>query len=104
MTFGLSENTISKIRKIFLQFPEIDEAILYGSRAKGNFKTGSDIDISLRGDGLNLEVLAKVSAQLDDLSIPYQIDLSIFGEIKNTHLLDHIHRVGKVFFAKAQPH
>ncbi len=101
MTFGLSENIISEILNVFLQFSEIEEAILYGSRAKGNFKTGSDIDISLRGDRLSVELLAKVSSQLDDLPIPHTIDLSILDHIKNTDLLDHIHQVGKVIFSKS---
>lgn len=48
--FGLNQETISKIQSVFYQFPEIEEAILYGSRAKGNYKEGSDIDLTLKGD------------------------------------------------------
>ncbi len=98
MNFGLSENSVSKIKNILLQFPEIEEAILYGSRAKGNFKDRSDIDLTLKGDNLNLELLAKISSRLDDLHLPYTIDMSLINHIKNPDLLDHIKRVGKIFF------
>ena len=62
---------------MFESFDEVEEAILYGSRAKGNFKPGSDIDIVLRGEKLNLHVLNKISLDLDDLFLPYTFDISI---------------------------
>ncbi len=100
MTFGLSENTIASILNTFLQFPEVDEAVLYGSRAKGNYKNGSDIDITLKGAKLNLSLLAQISSRLDDLPIPYTIDLSIYHHIRNEDLRDHIARVGKIILNK----
>ena len=100
MDFGLKENTIEKINSIFAAHPEVQQAILYGSRAKGNFKPNSDIDITLKGEKISLDVLNQISLEIDDLLLPYMIDLSIFSHIKNNELIDHINRVGKVFYKK----
>ncbi len=99
-TSGLSQETISKICGVFSRFPEIDEAILYGSRAKGNYREGSDIDLTLQGDALSLELLLKVMTEIDDLMLPYKFDLSIHKHINDKPLLEHIQRVGKIFYRK----
>ena len=79
---------------------EVDEAVLYGSRAKGNYKPGSDIDLTLKGEKLNLKLLNKISNDLDDLPMPYTIDVSIYHLIENSELIEHIKRVGKIFYKK----
>jgi len=79
----------------------VEEAILYGSRAKGNERPGSDIDLTLNGPNLNLQVINRISRELDDLLLPYTIDLSVFRQISNSDLLDHIERVGQVFYRKS---
>lgn len=98
LCYGLSAEVIKKIMDVFCQFPDVREAILYGSRAKGNYHFGSDIDLTLKGDALNLKQLNRVSNALDDLLLPYYFDLSIFDQIENAELLDHIERVGVVFY------
>ena len=98
--FGLTKACIDEIKRIFAQYDEIEEAILYGSRAKGNFKAGSDIDLTLKGKGLNLSILNKISLALDDLMLPYTFDLSLYYQIREADLIDHIQRVGKVFYSK----
>jgi predicted nucleotidyltransferase len=80
-------------------FEEVEEAVLYGSRAKGNHKSGSDIDLTLKGVKLNLKVLNRISLELDDLYLPYTIDVCIYHQIDNPDLIDHIQRVGKVFYS-----
>lgn len=100
MKFGLKENIIQKIQQVFASFPQIEEVILYGSRAKGNYKPGSDIDLTLKGHNLNLSIMSKISIQLDDLLLPFTFDLSVFNHIKNKDLLDHIGRVGITFYKK----
>jgi uncharacterized protein len=102
MQYGLKEETVKKICGIFTQYTEIDSALLYGSRAKGNFRPGSDIDLTLVGEGLHLHLLNKVSLDLDDLLLPYTIDLSIYSHIANPDLIDHIARVGKVFYQRPE--
>ena len=73
---------------------------MYGSRAKGNFKNGFDIDLTIKGENLNLKIINKISFCLDDLYLPYTFDLSIFNHISSSELIDHIQRVGKVFYKK----
>ena len=97
MRFGLAEPVIAKIQAVFARFPEVQRAILYGSRAKGNFKPGSDIDLTLHGESLSQRVLNQIAADLDDLLLPYTFDLSIFDHIENAKLREHIERVGKLF-------
>lgn len=97
---GLKKACVDEINRIFNQYDEIEEVILYGSRAKGNFKPGSDIDLTLKGAGLNLSILNKISLALDDLMLPYTFDLSLYSQIKEANLIDHIQRVGKVFYSK----
>src|SRR5699024_5807114 len=98
--FGLKEDQFLKIQNVFEQFPEIESVLLYGSRAKGNFRPGSDIDITLIGKGLNLSLLNKLSEQLDDLLLPYMFDISIYQQIKNPNMKAHIKKVGREFYKK----
>ncbi|MBI4742955.1 MAG: nucleotidyltransferase domain-containing protein [Betaproteobacteria bacterium] len=100
MEFGLSETTCATIRQILDQHPEVEKAVIYGSRAKGNYKNGSDIDLTLLGDALDYKVLSAVAWALDDSPIPYTVDLSLFEKIENPALCEHIERVGKVFFER----
>lgn len=72
--------------------------MLYGSRAKGNYKPGSDIDLTLFGAGLTSGLCATIADALDELLLPYTIDLSVFAELKHPELEAHIQRVGVVFF------
>jgi predicted nucleotidyltransferase len=94
METGLSANTIKKIHSVFTKYPQVEVAILYGSRANGTYKNGSDIDLTLKGNNLDLHVLSKISNDIDDLLTPYKFDLSIFTDIENADLLEHINRVG----------
>ena len=98
MQYGLKDETIEKINDVFSHYSEIQEAVLYGSRAKGNFKPGSDIDLTLKGQELNLKLLNRISLEIDDLLLPYNIDLSVYHQIDNPDLLAHIQRVGKIFY------
>lgn len=97
---GLDNSDIQKIQSVFKLYQEVEKAILYGSRAKGNFKPASDIDLTLVGSGLNLTIQQKIENDLDDLLLPYTIDLSIQHTISNKELLEHIERIGVVFFQK----
>lgn len=98
--YGLKQSKVQDIQKVFSTFSEVEEVVLYGSRAKGNFKNGSDIDLTIKGENLNLKIINKISLSLDDLYLPYTFDLSIFNHISSPELIDHIQRVGKVFYKK----
>lgn len=97
---GLQPQTITAIISIFHKYPEVEKAILYGSRAKGDYRPGSDIDLTLKGKNLDLTILQKIENELDELLLPYKIDLSLYHHIKNHDFLVHIHHVGKVFYEK----
>jgi predicted nucleotidyltransferase len=99
--FGLTETTIEKINSLFAKYPQVEKAVLYGSRAKGTFKNGSDIDLTLFGNkDLTLEVLFRIRNEIDDLPEAYTVDLSIFAHISDPEVLDHINRKGVVFYNK----
>ncbi len=100
MRFGLNARELEQIIIVFSSFPEVDKAILYGSRAKGNFKPTSDIDICLMGSKLTLVILTQIAWQLDDLLMPNTFDISILHHITNIVLIEHIERVGQVIYEK----
>ena len=95
---GLNEKDIQSIANIFKKFPNIERAVLYGSRSKGNFKPGSDIDLTLIGKCIRNSELLQIENELDDLLLPYKIDLSLFHQIDNRDLIDHIEHVGILFY------
>ena len=73
--YGLTDNELEKLCNLFRKHEEIEQAVLYGSRAKGNFKPFSDIDITLMGDRLTYNTLSSLSDEIDDLLLPYSVDL-----------------------------
>lgn len=99
---GISQDDMRKLQTVFDAQAAVMEVILYGSRAKGTHRSGSDIDLTLRGVGLTTGWLMDLSSQIDDLLLPYSVDLSILSHIENTDLLEHIERVGKVVFSNEQ--
>ena len=98
MNYGLDDNTIQRIQQVFRLFPQVEQVILYGSRAKGNFRPGSDIDLTVKGENLSLSVMNEISLLIDDLLLPYMFDISVYSHIRDKDLLDHIERVGRVFY------
>lgn len=101
--FGLSPATLAKIRHTLAQHPNIQRAVIYGSRAKGNYKPGSDIDLTLfavPGQDIDTRELADILDEVDDLLLPYTMDLSVFTQLNHEGLREHIERVGKVFYER----
>lgn len=96
--FGLPSATVERIGEVLAQHPRVERAVIYGSRAKGTHQPGSDIDLTLFGEGLQYEDLLALTGELDDLLLPYMIDLSIFDRLDHAGLRDHIERVGQTFY------
>ena len=100
MEFGLPERTCTAVRQILASYPQIEKAVLYGSRAKGNYKAGSDIDLTLFGAALDHQSLMSIASALEESDIPYTVDLSLFEQIETPALREHIQRVGQVFYQR----
>ena len=98
--FGLKEHEIVALKNILASFPEVEEAVIYGSRARGTNRYSSDIDLTLKGDNLTYLQLALIDAMIDDLFLPYFVDISLYKMLKDVDLLDSIRQEGKLFFQR----
>jgi uncharacterized protein len=99
--FGLKQKDITAICDILSKFQEVEQAKIFGSRAKGNFKNGSDVDIVLQGKSCGSGIALRISAILnEETNMPYHFDVLCYSDIKNLDLLEHIERVGKVIFRR----
>lgn len=98
MKFGLSEIVMNKLFGFFTAIPEIEEVILYGSRAMGNYYAGSDIDLTLKGEKLDGAMLCKIKSLMEYLNLPYFVDLSLYRNIRNPDLVAHIDQKGQTLF------
>ena len=100
MKYGLSDRTLATLESIFRKYPGIKEAVLYGSRAKGNYRNGSDIDLSLKTDGSFTRTnLLHIAGDFDDSDMPYFVDVSVYEDLSNLSLKAHIDRVGQVLYS-----
>lgn len=100
-TTGIDSRILKILNKIFSKYPMIHQVKLYGSRAKGNYRDNSDIDLVALGE-IDRFTIANVLLDLDDTDIPYLIDLQNYSELKNRRLVDHIDRVGVVIYDREQ--
>lgn len=103
MQFGLKKTVVEKVRSVLSDFEPIEEAILYGSRAMGTHRNGSDIDLTLKvRDEVPTSLLGDVIEAIDRLDLIYSFDISIYSQIKNENLLSHIDRVGVLFYSASK--
>lgn len=100
--FDLPNELIIRINAIFVKYSEIEQVIIYGSRAIGTFRNGSDIDLTIKGKSFTDQLLSKIYLEIDDLNSPYLFDISIYSTIESPELKDHIKRRGKIFYKKTQ--
>ncbi|OGQ14995.1 MAG: DNA polymerase III subunit beta [Deltaproteobacteria bacterium RIFCSPHIGHO2_02_FULL_40_11] len=100
MNIGLTKEDLDEIIYIFKKFPNVESVVLYGSRAMGNFKKGSDVDLALKG-AIDFSSLSSINAHLNEgIPLPYFFDILIYNNIKNESLKEHIDRYGKVIYEK----
>lgn len=97
--YGLTNKTISNLCRIFAGTPSVQEAIIYGSRARGDYHHHSDIDISLRGNNITDKELTHIYFQIDDLLLPYTIDLCVISQLRNEWLKENIINEGKLLYS-----
>ena len=97
MSFGLDAKTASPIKNVFIKYPEIEKVIIYGSRALGNYKPNSDIDLAVVGN-FKWDFMGHLLEELDSLSTPYLYDVTDYNRITIPELKKHIDECGKIFY------
>ncbi len=98
--YGLSEQCRKELTDILSSIPAIEEAVIYGSRARGDYKPTSDIDITLKGKDLTFRDLALLDDKLYYSYLPYYCDTSIMRDLTNNDLIHNIEQNGKVFYKR----
>ncbi|MEW6662535.1 MAG: nucleotidyltransferase domain-containing protein [Bacillota bacterium] len=97
--YGLLERDLEYILKALKQYPEIEEAIIFGSRAMGNYKKGSDVDLAIVGENIDRKIVRKLSDDLNEnYPLPYFFDVVCYKDISNEELKKHIDSVGKSIY------
>lgn len=99
--FGLSQATLDRLNSVFSRYEAIDSVLIYGSRAKGNFRRGSDIDLTIKGQKMAFLDFMRLENDIDDLLLPYTVDLSQYQDIANPDLVAHIDRVGVSIYERS---
>ena len=100
--FGLKDSDLNQIRKVLQQFPEVEEAFIYGSRAIGNYRKGSDVDLALKGLQLNRDVVSRIVFILNEETLlPYFFDVLNYHTLTNQDLVDHIDRMGNLLYERS---
>jgi predicted nucleotidyltransferase len=100
MSYGLDDDDIVQINAVFAAHPNVQEVIIFGSRAMGNYKPGSDIDLVVKGDQIKHADILDLCTELDDLGMLYTFDVQRYNAIKDRDVLDHIKRAGKQFYGR----
>ena len=98
--WGLPPTTLEALRTVLRSEPRVERAILFGSRAKGTHRPGSDIDLALEGPQVDLDTLTHLMRAFDESPIPYQVDLCWLAAIDHPALREHIQRVGQVLYER----
>ena len=101
MKFGLSDTVIKELQDVFRRHANIEKVLIFGSRSKGNYRAGSDIDLAVIGKDVDYNLLLSILCEIDDLDLLYTVDLLDYQKKKGTPIGDHIDRVGQVFYAVA---
>jgi len=99
-SFGLPPATLDKLNSVFVQHNAIDAVLIYGSRAKGSYRAGSDIDLTIKGSEISFAEFMQIKDEIDDLMLPYTVDISQYRQLGNADLIEHVDRVGVVIYTK----
>ena len=92
--FGLPPDAMENLKRVFARHPTIEGVTLYGSRTKGNYRYNSDIDLMLTAPELSWSEFCQLELEIDDLLLPWKVDLALKHQVENKDLLDHVERVG----------
>ncbi|MDT3698010.1 MAG: nucleotidyltransferase domain-containing protein [Thermincola sp.] len=99
--FGITEKSFRMLMETFTHYPQVEEVIIFGSRAKGNYKKGSDIDLAIKGKECTESLALTLGSYINEkLPIPYMVDVLDYRSLKNQDLRRHIDRVGIKFYSR----
>ena len=102
MKFGLTDGQLAQIRSVLAEFPSVSEAVIFGSRAMGNHKEASDVDLALKGE-IDGRVVSEIKSAFEDTNIPLFFDIVAYGTIGNDKLKRHIDEHGVVVCRNERP-
>ncbi|MGL5086334.1 MAG: nucleotidyltransferase domain-containing protein [Clostridium sp.] len=99
--FGLLDRDIEYIKKALKKFEEIEQAVIFGSRAMGNYKKGADIDIAIIGKDVTKKTIFELDDYLnEEYPLPYFFDILKYESISNEKLKKHIDTKGLILYSK----
>jgi uncharacterized protein len=98
---GLNQRDTETLKSIFVKYPSVKEVLIFGSRAKGNFTSGSDIDLAIMNKGVTKDTLMKLKADFEESSLPYFVEVVYYPAIEHTDLKEHIDRVGIALYVSS---
>ncbi len=101
MRYGLSDTVIKELQDVFRRHANIKKVLIFGSRSKGTYRAGSDIDLALIGQDIDYNQILSILCEIEDLGLLYSIDLLDYQKKVGTPIGDHIDRVGQVFYEVA---
>lgn len=101
LTFGLSERIRADFERVFTQYQAIERVLIFGSRAKGNARAGSDIDLAVVSSGMTDAEFARLWSEIDDLPLVFKVDLLHWDRLANPALQDKIQREGVSFYERS---
>lgn len=100
MKFGLISADIQVMKNIFKKYPDISKVIIFGSRAMGNYKKGSDVDLAIKGKNIDLSLIGEIKGKLDETNLPYFFDVISYADTENKELREHIDTFGQILWDK----
>jgi uncharacterized protein len=100
MNFGLTLRDMQTIQEILLRYPEIQTVMLFGSRAKGNFNAGSDIDLAIINEGVSEKTIQSLLSDFEDSTLPYFVDVISYATLTDSSLKAQINKTGKLLYQR----
>ncbi len=100
LSFGIESSTFELLCSFFSRTPEVEEVIIFGSRAKGTYREGSDIDLLIRGHNVTSTTILNLMTEVDESGILMKIDFVNANNLTDLDVLSHINRVGKLFWKR----
>ncbi|MEX2231624.1 MAG: nucleotidyltransferase domain-containing protein [Cyclobacteriaceae bacterium] len=99
-SFGLSEEVVYNLSMTFESVTGVNEVVIFGSRAKGNYSEGSDIDLAVKGSDITLDTILEIKIKIEDLGLLYKVDIQNYHTIRDKDVVDHIDRAGKLIWKR----